>query len=569
MIRRLLKDLLVNKLLVVAILILTIFQVALTVILPILIGQAVDSVIREDGLTHLTSLLLQMLTVILANGLVQWVTPRLYNRLIFSFIERLRQKTIAKIHDLPISYQDQHSVGDMVSRLTSDAEQLSNGLIMIFNQFLVGFLTILVTIVTMAKLDFLMMVLVLLLTPLSLFFAQFIAKKSYTLYQNQTKSRGTQTQFIEEMIGQETVIQTFNGQDQVSQQFDVVNETYARHSLGAIFYSSTVNPSTRFINGLIYALLTGVGAYRIMSGTMTVGQLTTFLNYVNQYTKPFNDISSVLAEMQSALACAERLYDILDEESFIETGQAELVEDEIRGQVTFNDISFAYPNSSTLINHLSITIPAGSKVAVVGPTGAGKSTLINLLMRFYELTGGAILLDGQPLTNYKVADYRRQFGMVLQETWLKSGTVHDNIAFGYPDASREDVITAAKAANADFFIRQLPDGYDTVLTDGGESLSQGQRQLLTIARIFVKLPKLLILDEATSSIDSRTELLVQEAFEKLMEGRTSFVIAHRLSTIRTADLILVMVDGNIVEHGNHESLMQTKGLYYDMQMSQN
>nr|WP_238385756.1 ABC transporter ATP-binding protein [Streptococcus sp. S784/96/1] len=563
------KDLLANPWLVFAILLLTITQVGLTIYLPILIGEAVDSVVKPDALSLLSSLIVQMLLVILANTVVQWIAPILYNRLIFTYIQRLRQAVITKVHQLPIAYLDKRGVGDMVSRLTTDTEQLSNGLLMIFNQFLIGALTIVVSIVTMATLDLVMLGLVLVLTPLSLFLARFIAKKSYSLYQNQTQSRGLQTQLIEEMIGQESLIQSFNGQAQAISQFQDINDRYAEHSLGAIFYSSTVNPSTRFVNALIYALLTGVGAYRIMSGTFTVGQLTTFLNYVNQYTKPFNDISSVLAELQSALACAERLYAILDEQSLVDEGQAELGQNLLQGHVSFDKISFGYPDSQrTLINNLSIDIPAASKVAVVGPTGAGKSTLINLLMRFYDVTGGQILLDGQPLTDYKRADFRSQIGMVLQETWLKNGTIHDNIAYAKPDATREEVIAAAQSANADFFIRQLPKGYDTVLTDGGDSLSQGQRQLLTIARIFVKLPQMLILDEATSSIDTRTEILVQEAFEKLMEGRTSFIIAHRLSTIQSADIILVMVDGNIVEHGNHATLMSQKGVYYHMQMAQ-
>nr|WP_238386337.1 ABC transporter ATP-binding protein [Streptococcus sp. S784/96/1] len=563
------KDLLANPWLVFAILLLTITQVGLTIYLPILIGEAVDSVVKPDALSLLSSLIVQMLLVILANTVVQWIAPILYNRLIFTYIQRLRQAVITKVHQLPIAYLDKRGVGDMVSRLTTDTEQLSNGLLMIFNQFLIGALTIVVSIVTMATLDLVMLGLVLVLTPLSLFLARFIAKKSYRLYQNQTQSRGLQTQLIEEMIGQESLIQSFNGQAQAISQFQDINDRYAEHSLGAIFYSSTVNPSTRFVNALIYALLTGVGAYRIMSGTFTVGQLTTFLNYVNQYTKPFNDISSVLAELQSALACAERLYAILDEQSLVDEGQAELGQNLLQGHVSFDKISFGYPDSQrTLINNLSIDIPAASKVAVVGPTGAGKSTLINLLMRFYDVTGGQILLDGQPLTDYKRADFRSQIGMVLQETWLKNGTIHDNIAYAKPDATREEVIAAAQSANADFFIRQLPKGYDTVLTDGGDSLSQGQRQLLTIARIFVKLPQMLILDEATSSIDTRTEILVQEAFEKLMEGRTSFIIAHRLSTIQSADIILVMVDGNIVEHGNHATLMSQKGVYYHMQMAQ-
>ena len=566
--KRLIKDLLSQKKIVFLSSLGTIAQVSLTVYLPVLIGKAVDVVLKPQALSLILPILGRMALVIGLNTLVQWFNPLLYNRLVFGLISDLRQKVMLKLNQLPISYLDKKSIGDLVSRVTTDTEQLSNGLLMVFNQFFVGLLTILFTVITMAEIDWFMLILVLVLAPLSLLVARFIANKSYHLYQNQTRSRGQQTQYIEEMIRQESLLQNFNAQSQTIKQFETINNTYADYSQGAIFYSSTVNPSTRFINSLIYALLAGVGALRIMSGAFTVGQLTTFLNYVNQYTKPFNDISSVLSEMQSAIACAERLYMILDEEVVVLQPKAELDEDKILGKVTFEHVAFSYDKSLPLITDLSLTIPAASKIAIVGPTGAGKSTLINLLMRFYEVDKGQILLDGVPTTNYSVEELRQQIGMVLQETWLKTGTIHENIAYGNPDASREEVIAAAKAANADFFIRQLPNGYDTFLADAGSSLSQGQRQLLTIARIFVKVPKILILDEATSSIDTRTEALIQEAFEKLMKGRTSFIIAHRLSTIRTADLILVMDKGNIVEHGTHDQLMAHKGLYYKMLMAQ-
>lgn len=567
--KRLIKDLLSQKKIVFLSSLGTIAQVSLTVYLPVLIGNAVDVVLKPQALSLILPILGRMALVIGLNTLVQWFNPLLYNRLVFGLISDLRQKVMLKLNQLPISYLDKKSIGDLVSRVTTDTEQLSNGLLMVFNQFFVGLLTILFTVITMAEIDWFMLILVLVLTPLSLLVARFIANKSYHLYQNQTRSRGQQTQYIEEMIRQESLLQNFNAQSQTIKQFETINNTYADYSQGAIFYSSTVNPSTRFINSLIYALLAGVGALRIMSGAFTVGQLTTFLNYVNQYTKPFNDISSVFSEMQSAIACAERLYMILDEEVVVLQPKAELDEDKILGKVTFEHVAFSYDKSLPLITDLSLTIPAASKIAIVGPTGAGKSTLINLLMRFYEVDKGQILLDGVPTTNYSVEELRQQIGMVLQETWLKTGTIHENIAYGNPDASREEVIAAAKAANADFFIRQLPNGYDTFLADAGSSLSQGQRQLLTIARIFVKVPKILILDEATSSIDTRTEALIQEAFEKLMKGRTSFIIAHRLSTIRTADLILVMDKGNIVEHGTHDQLMAHKGMYYKMLMAQN
>lgn len=538
----------------------TILQVLLTVYIPILIGRAVDIVVLPDASHLLLPLILQMGLVILFASLIQWFNPLVYNQMIYRYSKDLREKVIQKVHVLPLSYLDRQGTGDLVSRLTTDVEQLNNGLLMVFNQFFVGLLTILVTIASMARLDWMMMGMVLILTPLSLFIARFIAKRSYHLFRMQTQARGAQTQMIEESLSQESLLQAFNAQNQFKDKFIEINGDYAGYSQEAIFYSSTVNPATRFVNALIYALVTGFGAFRILSGTgFTVGQLVTFLNYVNQYTKPFNDISSVLAELQSALACAERLYSVLDQEEVKESGKKDLQEEAVEGAVQFDHVSFGYRSDQPLIKDLSISIPPASKVAIVGPTGAGKSTMINLLMRFYDVDQGRLLLDQEAVDTYSLASYRKQFGMVLQETWLKVGTVHENIAFGRQDASREDVIQAAKAANADFFIQQLPDGYDTYLADAGDSLSQGQRQLLTIARVFLSVPKILILDEATSSIDTRTELLIQDAFNKLMVGRTSFVIAHRLSTIENADLILVMVDGNIVEHGDHSELMAQKG----------
>ena len=567
--RRLSRDILSQRSLLVIATVGTIIQVALTVYLPILIGDAVDSVLKKNAVLLISSLIWQMLAVIVANSAIQWLNPLIYNRLIYSYSESLRERVMMKIHALPLSYLDRQGTGDMVSRVTTDSDQLNNGLLMVFNQFFVGLLTIFVIIITMARLDWFMMLLVLVMTPLSVLVARFIARKSYQLYRHQTKWRGMQTQLIEESLTQEALVQSLNAQSQMVRNFREVNGKYAAYSRGAIFYSSAVNPATRFVNSLIYALIAGVGAYRIMSGgAFTVGQLTTFLNYVTQYTKPFNDISSVLSELQSALACADRLYMILDENEIPETGHLVLEEEDVQGQFQFNHIQFGYLPNKPLIKDLNIDIPAASTVAIVGPTGAGKSTLINLLMRFYDLDKGQLRLDGRSITDYTRESLRKQIGMVLQETWLEVGTIHDNIAYGNPKASREEVIAAAKAANADFFINQLPQGYDTYLSDAGQSLSQGQRQLLTIARIFVNLPKILILDEATSSIDTRTELLIQEAFAKLMKGRTSFIIAHRLSTIENADLILVMNNGDIVEYGTHHQLMQAKGMYYQMQTAQ-
>ena len=567
--QRLASDLLQQRWLVLLATVGTIIQVALTIYLPILIGNAVDSVLLPDASQHLFPILSKMSMVIVANTAIQWFNPLIYNQLIYSYSQKLRDAVIQKIHRLPLAYLDRQGSGDLVIRLTTDMEQLNNGLLMVFNQFFVGVLTIFVTIVTMARIDFFMMILVLLLTPLSMLIADFIARKSYKLFQKQTTARGLQTQFIEESLSQESLIQSFNAQEQFIANFTKGNESYADYSQEAIFYSSTVNPATRFVNALIYAMIVGFGAARIINGSsFTVGQLVTFLNYVNQYTKPFNDISSVMAELQSALACAERLYTILDEKELVEIGKEELTSETIFGAIRFEHICFGYEKNKPLIHDLNMTIPAGSKVAIVGPTGAGKSTLINLLMRFYNVDAGKIKLDDRDITNYTRVSFRRQFGMVLQETWLKKTTIHDNIAFGRPEASREEVIAAAKAANAHFFIQQLPNGYDTYLADAGDSLSQGQRQLLTIARVFLAVPKILILDEATSSIDTRTEVLIQKAFNKLMVGRTSFIIAHRLSTIQNADIILVLVDGDIVEHGSHQELMQAKGMYYQMQTAQ-
>ncbi|HFI0020600.1 ABC transporter ATP-binding protein/permease [Streptococcus suis] len=545
----------------------TVVQVLLTVYLPILIGQAVDAVLIADGQV-LLGIIGKMVMLILLNTLVQWYLPLVTNRLVYGMVADLREQVYVRLHHMPLSYLDRHSVGDLVARFSSDSEQLTNGLLMVFNQFFIGILTVFLTIFTMARLDLTMMLVVVALTPVSLLVARYIAKKSYGYYRKQTQARGKQSQLLEESISQLTLVQSFNAQEQFTHGFQVVNEQYATYSQQAIFASSTVNPSTRFINAIIYALLAGLGALRIMAGQFTVGSLTTFLNYASQYSKPFNDISSVLSELQSALACADRLFAILALDSIDDQAERKIDSEELKGAISFDNVSFSYSPDRSLIEHLDIDVEAGQKVAIVGPTGAGKSTMINLLMRFYDVTAGQIVLDGVPISQYSREDLRRQIGMVLQETWIKSGTIHDNIAYGYPNATRELVIEAAKAANADFFIRQLPQGYDTVLADGGEALSQGQRQLLSIARVFVKIPKILILDEATSSIDTRTEILVQEAFAKLMEGRTSFIIAHRLSTIQSADLILVMVDGKIVEQGNHRELMKEQGVYYQMQMSQ-
>ena len=567
--KRLFSDLSGHKLLVVLSLISTVIQVGLTVYLPILIGQAVNQTIGEGQVNFdvLLQTLMNVGIVIGLNAIVQWVNPILFNKITYEVIESLRNRVLEKVHSLSLNYIDQRSTGDLVSRVTTDTEQLGDGLIMIFNQFFIGILTIFITIFTMAQLDLTMMLLVVVLTPISLFISRFIAKKSYSLFRQQTKARGEQADFIEENIQQADIVRLFNSQEEATEIFTKLNADYSEKSKWAIFYSSTINPGTRFINALIYAALTFLGAVRIVNGTFTVGELTTFLNYANQYTKPFNDISNVLAEIQSALACADRLYTIIDQSEEVETGHRLIDSSNVDGKVNFNRASFSYTKDKELITDLTLSVKAGDTVAIVGPTGAGKSTLINLLMRFYDLDQGQILIDNEPITDFTRESVRKQFGMVLQETWLKGGTIHDNIAYGHPTASRAEVVKAAKAAHAHRFIELLPDGYDTILTSGGAGLSTGQQQLLSIARIFVSIPTMLILDEATSSIDTRTEILIQEAFDRLMRGRTSFIIAHRLSTIMNADIILVMKDGSIVEQGNHDTLMKARGLYYTMQSS--
>ncbi|MGX7104768.1 ABC transporter ATP-binding protein [Globicatella sanguinis] len=553
------------------VLLMTVLQVAFSILIPILLGRAVNMIVGpgQVQIEPLKVILFQMALVIIGNTIIQWLAPLLYNRLVYTTTTALRQQVLEKLHHLPLAYVDRLSTGDLVSRVVTDVEQLSDGILMVFNQFFVGVLTIVVTIITMGSLDWRMMLMVVALTPLSLILARIIAGKSYRLFRKQTESRGEQTQMIEESIQQIEILRVFNAQPATNERFKQINQQYADHSQSAIFYSSITNPATRFINATIYALLTFVGATRIIKGNFTVGELTTFLNYVNQYTKPFNDISSVLAEIQGAFACAERLFEILDQPSEVETGTQQLNADSVEGRVDFQQVDFSYVPDRPLIEDLNLAVKAGQRVAIVGPTGAGKSTLINLLMRFYDVNQGHILLDGTPIMEYTRQSYRENFGMVLQETWLKSATVHENIAFGYPNATRELVVEAAKAAHADHFIQQLPQGYDTYLDNGGDALSIGQQQLLSIARLFVRVPQLLILDEATSSIDTRTEILIQSAFEQLMQGRTSFIIAHRLSTIQTADLILVMQNGQIVEQGNHQSLMKQQGLYYEMQQTRN
>lgn len=556
-----------HKLLLVLIFVLSIVQVSLTVYLPILIGRAVDAIVGAGAVEFdiLQAILMQMIVVVIVNTIVQWILPVIYQKIAYELTQELRQQALDKIHSMPLSYIDQRGTGDLVSRLTTDTEQLNEGLLLVFQQFLIGVLAILFTLVMMFRINPVMMAVVAVLTPLSLLVSQYVAKKSYEEFTMSVRLRGELSEIVEESVTQNEIITLFNIHEEKQDQFVELNENYSRYSEKATFISSTVNPTTRFINALIYAGVTYMGAVLIVNNGLTVGGLTVFLNYAREYTKPFNDISNVLAELQSALASANRLFEILDGPSEEETGTKEYIHGEIKGEVTFEDVDFSYTPNTELIQDLNVTVEPGMKVAIVGPTGAGKSTMINLIMRFYETDQGHITLDGEPITNYTRSSLREQLGMVLQDVWLKSGTVHENIAYGFPNASREEVIRAAKSAHAHKFIEALPNGYDTDLNDGGLTLSKGEQQLLSIARIFILIPNVLILDEATSSIDTRTEILIQEAFHKLMEGRTSFIIAHRLSTIQDSDLILVMQDGQVVEQGNHEQLMRKEGLYHQMQ----
>jgi ATP-binding cassette subfamily B protein len=557
------------KLLLVLIFILSIVQVSLTVYLPLLIGQAVDTIIGEGQVNFdsLQGILLQMVVVVIANTIVQWILPLTYQKIAYELTRDLRQAALDKMHTMPLAYIDRRGTGDLVSRLTTDSEQLNDGLLLVFQQFLIGVLTILFTLVLMFQLNSTMMLVVALLTPLSLIVSQVIARKSYEKFSRSVSLRGDLSEIVEESVTQNEIITLFNIHESKQEQFDEINNDYSYFSEKATFYSSTVNPLTRFLNALIYAGVTFMGALLIINGGLTVGGLTVFLNYAREYTKPFNDISNVLAELQSALASANRLFEILDGPSEVETGSKEYAPGQVQGDVAFEHVDFSYTSDTELIQDLNVDVEPGMKVAIVGPTGAGKSTMINLIMRFYEIDDGQITLDGEPITNYTRASLREQLGMVLQDVWLKSGTVHENIAYGFPDVSRETVVEAAKSAHAHKFIEALPEGYDTVLTDGGLTLSKGEQQLLSIARIFVSIPNVLILDEATSSIDTRTEMDIQEAFHQLMKGRTSFIIAHRLSTIQDSDLILVMQDGQVVEQGDHEELMRSDGLYHQMQVA--
>lgn len=490
----------------------------------------------------------------------QWGLTFIYNKITYQVVRDMRNEAFQKIQKLPVAYIDQHMYGDTVSRMITDVDQFSDGLLMGFSQLFTGIFTILATIFFMFSMNIGITVLVILLTPLSLFVAQLIAKKTYSRFLEQSRIRGIQTGKVEEMIGNQMVVRAFSREEKNLEEFDTINEALAQCSLKAFFYSSLTNPSTRLINNIVYACVGLCGAYVSIKGMLTLGQLACFLSYANQYTKPFNEISGVVTELQNAIACAGRIFALLEEKEEEEAdGYSELVV--VQGKVDLEHVFFSYEPEQKLIEDLSLHVQKGQKIAIVGPTGCGKTTLINLLMRFYDPVKGSIRLDDLSIQQMKRQELRNQIGMVLQETWIKTGTVLENITMGRPDATREEVISVAKASYSHSFIKRLPQGYDTLLTENGEALSQGQRQLLCITRVMLCLPPILILDEATSSIDTRTEKKIQQAFQKMMEGRTSFIVAHRLSTIQDADVILVMKDGNVIEQGNHDALLKKNGFY--------
>lgn len=556
--------------LVVSILVLAAVTVAATLYSPILIGKGVDCMI-EKGLVSFPDLklvLLQLAVVTAISAISQWVMSLLTNKMTYKIVDDIRRRVFAHMEILPLRYMDAHQPGDAISRISTDVDQFSDGLLMGFTQLFSGVMTILGTLGFMISIDGRITLIVVLITPLSFFVANFIAKRTFTMFRLQSETRAEMTSLVEEMVGNQKVVKAFAYEKEAEEQFDDINQRLQSCSLKATFFSSITNPSTRFVNGLVYTGVGIFGAFSAIQGRITVGQLSSFLNYANQYTKPFNEISGVVTELQNALACAGGIFHFLDEEPVPENAADAKTLDQVEGRVRFEDVSFSYTSEVPLIEHMNLEVKPGQRVAIVGPTGCGKTTVINLLMRFYDVNKGKITLDGVPIQDLTWESLRSSYGMVLQETWLKTGTIRDNISYGKPDATREEVIEAAKQAHAHSFIKRLPKGYDTVMGEDGGSLSQGQKQLLCIARLMLLKPPVLILDEATSSIDTMTEIRIQKAFQKLMEGRTSFVVAHRLSTIKESDVILVMKDGHILETGKHEELLEKKGFYAQLYQSQ-
>ena len=546
--------------------------VALTLAVPILVGRAIDGIIGEGTVRFdiIWPLLWRIGVCVALTALGQWVMNAINNRVTFDVVRDLREEALERINRLPIGYIDSHPHGELVSRVIADADQFADGLLMGFTQLFSGILTILITLAFMFAQHALIALVVVAVTPLSLFVARFIARRTYDMFRLQSQTRGEQTAFIDERIGSLKVVQAYGREEAEAERFDEINGRLRDCSMKATFFSSLTNPCTRFVNSVVYALVALAGALAALTpgSAMTVGTLTAFLSYANQYTKPFNEISGVVTELQNAIACAARLFELIEAPAEApDPAGAEPLSD-VRGRVAFEDVAFAYTPDKPLIGDFNLSVEPGQRVAIVGPTGCGKTTLINLLMRFYDVDSGEIRVEGRPIRSIPRRSLRGAYGMVLQETWLKSGTIRENLAMGRPDATDEEIVAAARAAHAHSFIRRLPQGYDTVIGEDGGQLSQGQKQLLCIARVMLRLPPMLILDEATSSIDTRTELRIQSAFAEMMKGRTSFIVAHRLSTIREADVILVMRDGHIVEQGTHESLLARGGFYAELYNSQ-
>lgn len=544
--------------------------VTLTLYLPILTGRAIDLILDKGQVDFpgVFAILKKMAWIIAITAVAQWIMNVCNNKMTYRIVQDIRNEAFRKIEILPLKYIDAHSYGEIVSRVIADVDQFADGLLMGFTQFFTGVITILGTLGFMLSVNVGITGVVVLVTPLSFFVAGFIAKKTFTMFKVQSETRGEQTALIEEMIGNQKVVQAFSHEDEALEDFDEINERLEKCSLKAIFYSSITNPSTRFVNNLVYAGVAVTGALYAIRGGISVGQLSCFLTYANQYTKPFNEISGVVTELQNALACAARIFDLIEEEPQIPEKENAQVLTDVSGEVDLEHVVFSYVPEKPLITDFNLSVKPGQRVAIVGPTGCGKTTVINLLMRFYDVKEGKICVDGADIRNVTRESLRANYGMVLQETWLKSGTVRENIIMGKPEATEEEIIAAAKASHAHSFIKRLPEGYDTVIGEDGGSLSQGQKQLLCITRVMLCLPPMLILDEATSSIDTRTEIKIQQAFATMMKGRTSFIVAHRLSTIREADVILVMKDGNIIEQGNHETLLKQNGFYAKLYNSQ-
>ena len=551
-------------------LVFAVISAVLTLYAPILIGDAIDRILGKGNVDFegIGAILLKLGGIILVTSVAQWLMNLCNNHITYRVVKDVRTQAFAKLQKLPLQYVDSHAYGETISRIITDVEQFSDGLLMGFTQFFTGIVTILGTLVFMLTIHVKIALVVILITPVSLFVASFIAKRTYTFFKAQSEARAKMTSLVDEMVGNQKVVQAFGYGKHAVDQFDAVNQHLQKVSLQAIFFSSITNPSTRFVNGLVYTGVSIVGAFTAISGGITVGQLSCFLSYANQYTKPFNEISGVVTELQNALACARRVFDFIEEQSEEPDAPTAIELKEADGSISLEHVSFSYDPDRSLLQDLNLKVRSGQKIAIVGPTGCGKTTLINLLMRFYETQKGEIRISGMGIRNITRDSLRANFGMVLQETWLKAGTIAENIAYGKEGAAREEIIEAAKAAHADGFIRRMEHGYDTQIQEEGGNLSQGQRQLLCIARVMLRLPDMLILDEATSSIDTRTEMKIQEAFQSMMEGRTSFIVAHRLSTIREADVILVMKDGNIIEQGTHEELLEQGGFYKKLYESQ-